>query len=502
MKEDPVIRPRNVILFLTDQQRLDSIGAYGNSVASTPNLDWIASRGVRYTRAYTHTPWCSPARTSILTGTYLRTHGVWHNGIQFLTGVPTIANMLGTCGYRTGSVGKVHVNPWFGAAPPAAFEESDGYWASHPEIADWHGPYLGFQEVDLVHGHGHYSMTSGHYAAYLDRCFPDGKDLLKRPAALFDLGYRECWKNAIPERHHYNAWIADRTIEMIDRFGSDPFFIHCSFPDPHHPFTACEPYASMFDPDDMPDPLPYSETQLGQLPPHYLKQHHGIPSFDKRPPDFPNEIAGTPLRHIMAQTYGMVSHVDACIGRILEHLRRSGRLDETLIIFTTDHGELLGDHGFIYKGPFCYQCLMNVPLLAMGPGVSAGVRSDLVCHVDILPSILAQLGLAVPSHATGRPLPGLLPPDWAYFPRDAVLSEFRPRPAFSMKILHTARYRYVFYHGQSYGELFDLLEDPGETTNRFDDGDYARVRKELHERLLMELAATESPWPEQSEEWS
>lgn len=256
---------KNVLLLLTDQQRKDSLGAYGNRLIRTPNLDRLAAEGVRFERAYCQNPFCSPARASILTGLYPRTHGLWHNGIRFdEVGAPTLGDILQGQGFRTGSVGKIHLSPTFGPHPPAGFEESRDYWAKHPEMRDWHGPYCGFQEVKLSIGHIHYSVHGGHYGAYLEEKFPTGRELFRREKALQNLGYYETWRNAMPEEHHYNTWIADRTIEMIDRFAGERFFIHCSFPDPHHPLSACEPYASLYAPEDMPQPLAPSLAELAQ----------------------------------------------------------------------------------------------------------------------------------------------------------------------------------------------------------------------------------------------
>jgi arylsulfatase A-like enzyme len=474
---------RNVILFLTDQQRKDSLGCQGNPAAKTPNFDRLAREGARFERAYTQNPFCCPARASILTGVYL------------MVGTPTLGDLLQPRGFRTGSVGKIHVNPWFGPPPPTCNEESFQYWQKHPEMAEWTGPYCGFQKVQMVLGHGHYSIQAGHYPAYLRKEFPEGIALAQRDRALRDEGHLQTWHNAVPEEHHYNTWIADRTVEMIDSFGADRFFIHCSFPDPHHPFTACEPYASLFPADQMPDPLAYSEEELNRMPPLYLKQFRGERSpYNGKPSSFVEKIAGAPLKAIMAQTYGMVSHVDSCIGRILDHLEERGLLEETLIVFTTDHGELLGDHGFLFKGPFYYQSLVNVPMIIRNPGCSPEVREELVGHVDLVPTILEALGLELPDHLPGRSLMGHLegnPRDR----RDAVLTEFRPFGLPNMKILHTEDWKYVHYQGQDYGELFHLREDPEERHNLYDDPGYRGMRNELTTRLLEELVATEASWP-------
>ncbi|MBI3970477.1 MAG: sulfatase-like hydrolase/transferase, partial [Chloroflexi bacterium] len=372
-------------------------------------------------------------------------------------------------------------------------QESQDYWQRHPEMAAWRGPYCGFQEVELTVGHVHYATKGGHYAAYLRETYPEGIELLKRERALVDPGYFETWHNALPEAYHYNTWIAERTIAMIDRFATEPFFVQCSFPDPHHPFSACEPYASLYDPAAMPEPIPASLGELERMPPHYRAVHLGQENEYSRARNFRRDIAGAPLREMMAQMYGMVTHVDHCVGRIVDHLAARGLLDETLVIFTTDHGELLGDHGFLLKGPFFYRALLNVPLIVRCPGAAPAVRDELVSHLDLVPTVLECLGFDPPSYLPGHSLRGQLHGQPAYV-RDAVLTEYRPHGK-NMKVLHTREWKYVYYHGEPYGELFDLTNDPQERHNRFDEPPYASQRRAMHDRLLDELVGTESTWP-------
>ena len=488
-------KAKNVLLILTDQQRKDSIGAYGNGFVQTENIDRLAAEGVRFERTYCQNPFCCPSRASILTGLYQRTHGLWHNGIRFdEVGAPTLGDMLTREGFRTGSVGKIHLGPRFGPHPPAGFEESSDYWDRHPEMRRWRGPYCGFQAVEMTLGHVHYSTGGGHYGAYLEENFPEGVHLFARENALVDRGYLQTWRNAMPEEHHYNTWIARRTMSMIDQFGDDPFFIHCSFPDPHHPLSACEPYASMYDPADMPDPLPASLDELSALPPLYRARYLGEENYFSNIPSFEENIAGEPLREMMSQMYGMITHVDRCIGRIVDHLERRGVLDDTLIIFTTDHGELMGDHGMLLKGPFYYQSLLNVPLIVAGPGMRPGVRDELTAHVDFVPTVLDWVGVDVPEHLPGRSLSGHLQGS-PTSPRDAVLTEFRPFGGPNMKVLHAGDWKYVYYGGEPWGELFNLRDDPGERRNLFDDPAFAGQRAQLQARLLDELVATEAAWP-------
>jgi arylsulfatase A-like enzyme len=500
-------RARNVLLILTDQQRQDSIGAYGGPGGGfwpvTPALDRLAGEGTRFERCYGTNPFCCPSRASILTGLYPRTHGLWDNGVQFDdVRATTLGDLLRPQGYRTGCVGKLHLNAWFREHPPRGYEESQDYWQKHPELRDWHGPYCGFDEVELTIGHVHYSTRGGHYSSYLEEASPEAIGLLTRERALVDHGYVETWHNAIPEPYHYNTWIADRTIAMIDRLAAPgggagaeraPFFVQCSFPDPHHPFSACEPYASMFSPDEMPSPLPPSDEHLAAMPPHYRRAYLGDDHEFARNRPFERDVAGAPLREMMAQMHGMVTHVDRCIGRVIAHLEARGLLEETLVVFTTDHGELLGDHGFLLKGPFFYQALLNLPLIVRCPGVAPGVRHEVVSHTDLVPTVLDCLGSEVPAYLPGFSLRGHLE-GWPGHVRDAALTEYRPSGE-NIKVLHSPEWKYVYYHDRPHGELFHLSEDPDERHNRYADPAYAAERRRLHDRLLGELVGTESAWP-------
>ena len=141
--------PPNIVLFMTDQHRYDCLGCYGNDVISTPNIDTIAAAGTRFDRAYVQNPICMPSRATLLTGLYPRNHRLWTNGCPFSVGAPTLPGYLAEQGYTTASVGKIHLNP-FSSTSETYYQESRSYWDAHPEMNDWHGPYVGFQHVQLV----------------------------------------------------------------------------------------------------------------------------------------------------------------------------------------------------------------------------------------------------------------------------------------------------------------------------------------------------------------
>jgi len=479
----------NVLLFYTDQQRCDSLGCYGNPVIDTPNVDLLAAQGLRFDRAYVQNPVCMPSRVSLLTGLHPRDHGVWTNGVPFCLGAETLPAFLGEHGYATAAVGKLHLNP-FGEAPEPYVRESRPWWAEHPEMKDWHGPYLGFQEVELVTGH--VSYASGHYRHYLEQVFPQGIELLRKESALPPhTDAASTWKNAIPAEHHYNRWIADKTKGMLRKLRDRPFFIQCSFPDPHFPFSAPQPYCDLYSPADVLSPIPAEDASRRDEPPHFelFRELYAKGQTERH------------FREMAAQTYGMVRFVDECVGEVMEELGRLGLRDDTLVIFTSDHGELLGDHGLIYKGPYLFQPLVRTPFILSCPSRFAGGRacSSLAGQVDLFPTVAEFLGVAPPAYLPGRSLAPVLAGDSSSV-RDAVLTEFHcsyPQLGlpFNLKALHTDRWKYVHYANHPTGELYDLHNDPDERRNLFNDPQHRQTRQDLQTRLLDELVRTEADWP-------
>jgi arylsulfatase A-like enzyme len=254
----------------------------------------------------------------------------------------------------------------------------------------------------------------------------------------------------------------------------------------------------MFAPSDMPEPIRADLEELQRMPPLYKACHLGEKNYFASPPPFREQLQGAPLRAMMAQMYGMVTHVDNCVGRILDHLQQRGLMDTTLVVFTTDHGELMGDHGLIFKGPFFFQSLLNIPLIVRMPGGKPGVVPGLAAHVDLVPTVLDCLGLEAPPYLPGLSLKGQL--DGERQPaRDTVLTEFRPFGGPNMKVLHTDEWKYAYYNGEPWGELFNLADDPQEHVNLYDDSSQGGVRREMHDRLLDELVATEAAWPARGE---
>ncbi|WP_101295804.1 sulfatase family protein [Halegenticoccus soli] len=514
----------NVICFVLDQLRYDHLGYAGNATVETPNIDALAERGVALSRAYVANPLCMPARASLFTGLMPRDHGVRTNGIPLDPSLPTLPGALRDAGYRTHAVGKLHLHTYdlpngadvaesasanvteaesaagaingssaeAGVVAPEEFPEARSLWnvGRHRALPE---PYYGLETADFTGGH--VSWIFGQYRQWLERERPDAAARLRedhpgndpRPAPqTFD------W--SLPEELHYNRWIADRSREFIGLSGGDdPFFLWCSFPDPHHPFAAPEPWGSMYDPDRVDLPT-RREGELDDLPPFYREAYADT---DTQLSGFhgTSDLSDDELREQVAVTYGMISFVDREIGRVLTALDDAGLRGETLVVFTSDHGDMMGDHWMLRKGPFHFEGLLRVPMVWSWPGkLPAGRRSDgLVSAVDVAPTVLDLCDVPIPE---GRVPPereaAQEPPAWpgrSLRPqlageidavRDgAVVENDEDYLGLRVRTYVTDRYKLTVYPGEPYGELFDLRADPEELYNRWDDERYADVRGRL-----------------------
>ncbi len=483
-------RQYNILFILTDQLRADNLGCYGNQVIRTPNIDRIAQSAVRFDRAYVQNPVCMPSRASIFSGLSPRAHGVWTNGVPFDPQIETLPGYLARSGYTTASIGKIHLNPAGPCRPPYHWE-SHAYWKNHADMHAWHGPYLGFQHVELVIGH--VDPLEGHYKQYLRETFPEGLELSQERNALDPLsGTATAWKNAMPAEYHYNSWITARCVHYLREHSQHPFFLVASFPDPHFPFSAPAPYCDIYDSQRVPSPLVAPDEV--QTRPRHFEQMIRLYATGQTEENF---------RRMAAQTYGMVHFVDECVGKIMSELDRLGLRERTIVVFTADHGELLGDHGLIYKGPYLYQPLVKTPLIVSVPRLtqSPATSDALVGHVDLFPSLLEILGEERPESLQGYSFLPLLSGE-RQSTRQTVLTEFHDdyrqhgiEPIFNLKCIHHDRWKLVHYCYRTCGELYDLREDPDESHNLYDDPAYRGTVRDLEAVLLDEILRTEGQWP-------
>jgi arylsulfatase A-like enzyme len=496
----PSSTPLNVLLITADQMRRDHLGCYGNAVIRTPNLDALAASGTRLDRAYVSNPVCMPNRSTLATGRLPRNHGCWSNGIALPPHERTIADVLAECGYHTALLGKGHLTP-FGAAadaPPPNYE-SFRAWQAGRMTPDWHGPYYGFQECRLAIGHGPYGFRHGHYGQWLRESFPDAAGGFEQPTPS-PTGALQCFTPQIPVEAHCSSWLGLIGSEYLRQRAADgrPFLCWLSFPDPHHPFCPPEPYATMHDPAEVVMPRLGAEA-LDDKPPQFREAYEGGRLWEGiNRDDVLREVAEPQLREILSRTYGMISLIDANVGKVLATLAETHLAERTVVVFTSDHGDLMGDCGLIFKGPFLLEGLIAVPMIWRVPGDAAGAAADgLFSSVDVAPTILRLLGLDPPRWMDSAGQDELV--RGRAGERDAAFVEFKSmyRPELDLRTVVTADRKLTYYAGLDAGELYDMTADVPEGRNLYRDRAWAAERLRLEKRLLDEtiLSRDERLWP-------
>ena len=498
----PAMTQPNILWICTDQQRSDSLGCYGNPIVRTPNIDSIAAVGVRFNRHITPMQICSPSRATMISGLYPRNHQLVTNGMALPESVPTLSQALVDNGYRTHSVGKQHLQPIL--APDALnMPDSRAFWEK-PNAADWTGPFYGYQTIDLLLGESDTAQIAGHYAHWLRENYPEYVDHLKprfaEHAPPEDLD--EIWRSAMPVECHYNTWICDRAVDFLAQQKTDdsPFYLFVSYPDPHHPFDPPADYADRYNHEDMPLPE-VPEYDLKSRPPYcddlfpkgqgfrklYWQADEGAEAGSTITTE---DISKASMQKAIAYTHAQVEMIDDGVGHMLAQLRESGVDDNTIVIFTSDHGEYLGDHGLLHKGPASYRGLTELSLVVSGPGIKAGHEvNSLTNHIDIMPTLLTLTGSASAGEQDGVNLTPLLDGS-ASRVRDYTFGEYHPtvRKELYNQTIYRDQWRLTIYPElEGWGELFDLDADPFEHRNRYFDANYETIKQELADLLETEF---------------
>jgi len=479
----------NVLIITTDQQRFDSLGCYGSDFVRTPNLDRLAAEGALLERAYCCNPVCMPSRASIFSGQLVSRHGVWDNGVNLPDDVPLVSHRLAGVGYRTHYVGKTHFQVTGGT--PDQSSESGHRWEER--FPDWTGPYYGFETVELSIGHTKGGLR-GHYGAWVRDQVSQADWNRHQEADMRGEYFFGCnafdW--GLPSELHNSTWVAERAIDFLDhRDPGRPFLLALGFQDPHH--THCVPrnFADRVDPAAVPPP-DYTEGELSERPPHYAGARDGSFSgytFDK--------VTDVEAREGRAYYYTLVQQVDREVGRVLAALDRLGLTENTMMVFTSDHGELLGDHGLWMKGPYPYEVLIRVPMMVRWPaGLPGGRRIGTVfSHADIVPTVLAAVGVEPDGALDGFDVLPLLRGEVDRV-RDDALVEYTHGPGgLRLKTLVTEDRKLTWYGDGHPGELGDLAGDPREKRNLWDDPAGAAEKAELLGRIIDRLGPLERRAP-------
>ncbi len=495
--------------------RADHMGCAGNPVIQTPHLDRLAADGVHLHRAYVNCPLCMPSRATWFTGLTPRGHGVRTNGIPLAPALPTVPGALASAGYQTASIGKVHLTNFMrhpdvptSAYPVDRFPELAEHWRQG-RIDRVPTPYFGLDRVEITIGHG--SHVDGNYARWLQREHHDAwRTLQNSPPDPSPLGAEGCGRYAIDASLHHTAYVADRTIDYLRSRNVDrPFLVMCSFPDPHHPYHVPSPWDRMYAPDDIVPPVG-REGELDDLAPFYRQIHETAILLSGRRQ--PTKMPDAHRREILAYTYGMVSLIDHHVGRVLTALAELGLADDTIVVFTSDHGDLMGDHDLLNKGPFHFEGLLRVPLIWRWPGrFKARPSTALASLLDVPPTLLDLLGVPVPEGPASPEAPQQ-PPAWpgrSLAPlltgrsdevQDSVVVENdEDYLGLRLRTLVTTDHKLTTYTGhrgaEPYGELFDLRDDPHELHNLWNEPSRARLRAELTAALHHRLAETDIAVP-------
>lgn len=383
-------RPKNVVLILCDQLRKDCLSCYGNTYVHTPNIDNLAQRGIRYERGYTANPLCMPSRNSIFTGMYPRNHGLWSNGVLVKDEGLSIAHYLKRYGYQTANIGKIHVQPTQDKTGRLS-EEARVLWnenVKHELPFD----YWGFEYIKCTIGH---SIVTGNYKQwFLEH---GGTD------EMFEVQYtgEHTGGMCMPKELHCSAYIGEKAIEYIKekREKEKPFFLAVSFPDPHFPFT---PPQEMIKEREVKMPTGNREDLKER---HLRYYQHFTGSWDRDgvgEARTPNGIENALIKERIARTYDMIELIDENIGKIINAIQEQKLDEDTIILFLSDHGELLGDHELWLKGPFLYEGLINIPLILVNHKEKNKVEHRLVSSIDIMPTICELLDIPIPHYVDGQ----------------------------------------------------------------------------------------------------
>lgn len=514
----------NYIFIVTDQHRADHLGCYGNPTVRTPNIDGLAARGTRFDRFYVANPVCMCNRASILTSRMPSLHGVRHNGIPLSHDSTTFVELLRAAGYHTALIGKSHIQNMTGLPasatrdvkpglrqPPEGLSEASkrrriGECYEQELAGRWHDdpghrvctPFYGFEHVRIADDHA--DLATGDYEVWLRQSHPNA-DALRGPQNAFpDHRYSapQAWRTRVPEELYPTAWVAKESeAYLAERAGEGvPFFLMMSFPDPHHPFTPPGRYWDMYDPDEIVLPDTFGK---GTIPPIEALRRQLEDAPETRKGQDPFAVTEREAREIIALTYGSITMIDDAIGRVLGALQKLGLDEDTIVVFTSDHGDYMGDYGLMLKLLMHYQGLIRVPFIWADPHAPKSLSDDeLRSSIDIGPTILERAGIqpfnGVQGHNildAARSRTGLVIEEDS---QRAMAAFARPQ---RIRTYLEKDWRITVRWGELWNEMYDLKNDPQELDNLWDDPNRSAERCRLMEAMLNEMIALQdrSPLP-------
>ena len=466
----------NIVFICADQLGAKWLGCYGSGVESTPTLDRLAREGVRFDRCYANFPLCAPSRATMLSGRSAGVHGVITNNLVYPRNLPTYASVLRRAGYRTGGFGKFHQTPmhcpvpenleWLGFDESLVTEDPKWPWyrwvrREHPEHAEkalsmcWNWPTMPrhpeWEKARDLRSELHGSRSR-------------------------ENGWSRIGASPLPSEVHDTTYITDLGLDFmrrhLDEHPDRPFICHISYVDPHDPCDPPSDYADLFDPADMPPALPAEWVEEGLT---FLRKAQEDNKFDRVYEN--REI----IAKFRALYHAQLKYMDDQVTRVVEWLKESGRWDNTILLFTTDHGEMLGDHGQITKCAKHYDAGIRCPLIVAGGPVACGQADELVSTLDLFPTFCDWAGV---EEEDRPPLEGL-----------SMAARCRGREPAGTRdslfvggmgvasVLTADRWRLTRYPGANEGQMFDLGSDPDELQNLYDRPEHTDRKVELLEKL-------------------
>ncbi|OGV66299.1 MAG: hypothetical protein A3K19_14045 [Lentisphaerae bacterium RIFOXYB12_FULL_65_16] len=483
----------NVILILADQLSAKWLGCYGNPAAATPHLDAMARRGTLFERCVSHLPVCMPARASIMTGRSAQHHGLYYNGWELGLGLPTFPQLLQKAGVRTFGIGKFHLE----CHGRCAYNDVRKYGFDEAQTTEdiRAGEWLDWVARTYPQ-HYERAVATCWPIPHLAEYGPERRDLIREiraAAAKFAPARRTLltYPSVVPEEACQTQWIGNEATSIIER--CDPgksFFLQVSFVDPHDPYDPPERFLDRIDADKIPAPVCSDDAALRQA----LSRFDAV-LFLRRFRDLSDNDWRIMRRHYLAST----AFVDDQVGRIWAAVQRRGLADNTLLIFTSDHGDMLGDHGLATKGAWHFDACCHVPLLIAGPGVMPRREGRMVTLLDLFPTVTDYAGAPCTVPIEGLSVRPLLEGRGGLDRPDAALVETYGSygvmdAAVCAKSVITPKANLTLF-GDRTGMLFDLASDPAETVNLFGSPQARPLEAEMRDLMRDLLIRQNEPLP-------
>lgn len=433
----------NLLIIHTDQQSWWTLGCYGGTVVDTPNIDRLAADGALFTNFFTNSAVCTPSRGCFVTGRYPESHGAYANNIPLNRDEITFAEVLKRNGYRTGYAGKWHLD---GTPRPG--------WV-HPERA------MGFDDA-------YHMFNRGHWKKIEDSPMKDAQPTVHPTRVIGD------------ESTYTTDWLTNKALRFINETGDQPFCFMLSLPDPHGPVKVRPPYDTLFSPRDMPLPATFFPESLPDWARDLQEESHfGIHKSDRE----------ERLRWFLALYFGEVKLIDDSVGRLVERLKARGLLDDTILVFTTDHGEYAGEHGLKGKNQL-YETAYRIPMIARWPGgIKPRTRvENVLSTVDFQPTVLTLMGVPPCGREQGRDGSALIRREKCEWDDYAHLHH----SSHTRAGIFTRDFELALVKDGD-GVLFDRTRDPHQTRNLFHDLEYADTVATLTRRVIQHHSSLKTP---------